>query len=156
MPSEGDLLSGLRDVIYPPEPSWWPPAIGWWLMLALVLALTAVSYQLLKILRQRSKTVKLMRRMESINLLDPHEASAQLSILMRRIAITRYPRETVAGLTGYAWLEFLDRSGDTDQFTKGPGKWLVSAPYSNNDGFEVESLVQVCQNWMKKAMKEAH
>ena len=38
----------------------------------------------------------------------------------------------MAGLTGERWLEFLDKSGDTDQFTCGPGRLLITAPYERH------------------------
>lgn len=33
----------LRDIHLPAEPSWWPPALGWWLLAVIVLTLLAVA-----------------------------------------------------------------------------------------------------------------
>ena len=50
-------------------------------------------------------------------------------MLVRRTALAVFPRETIAPLTGTAWLAFLDRSYGGDEFSQGAGRWLVSAPY---------------------------
>ena len=53
---------------------------------------------------------------------DP-QTLRQLSQLLREVALQSHPWEQVACLNGKRWLEFLDRTGDTTQFTKGPVKF---------------------------------
>jgi hypothetical protein len=56
-------------------------------------------------------------------------ASAELPTLIKRVALSAYPRERVASLTGEQWLAFLDQTGHTDAFTKGAGRWLARLAY---------------------------
>ena len=60
----------------------------------------------------------------------PNELAAQLSLLVRRTALAAFPREQIAPLSGAAWLAFLDRSSGGTEFSRGPGRWLASAPYA--------------------------
>jgi len=41
------------------------------------------------------------------------------------------PRAEVAGLTGDAWLAWLDRDLDEPRFRDGPGRKLLELPYRN-------------------------
>lgn len=143
-----DPLAQLRDVILPPDPLIWPPAIGWWLLLiGSVSALVGAAY-LVRLAYWRVHRKSLVKQVDALILLQPHQAVVELSVLMRRIAITRFSRKTVAGLSGDAWLEFLDDSGNTDQFTRGPGQVLVSAPYSGKAPDHISQLFDVCRNWV--------
>ena len=90
-----------------------------------------------------------VKEVDALTLLQPREAVVELSILMRRIAITRFPRNSVAGLSGEDWLQFLDQSGNTDQFTTGPGRALVSAPYSDLTPENLDPLFKICRDWAK-------
>ena len=61
--------------------------------------------------------------------LDRRNFAAALSVLLRRLALTRFPRERVAGLSGAAWLAFLDATGGGGAFARGPGLVLAELPY---------------------------
>ena len=49
------------------------------------------------------------------------DALAHMSVLLRRLALMRFPRQHVAALTGNAWLRFLDESGGNGRFTARAG-----------------------------------
>ena len=153
MPTDIDLLQDLRDVIPPLEPGFWPPAIGWWLVAILILILIAAIIYSIKLAIVRYSRHSIVQQIDKIAGLQPPQAIAELSILMRRVAITRYPRSAVAGLTGQAWLEFLDQSGNTNQFTQGVGRMLTIAPYSANKQFDLDSLREVCREWVKTVLQ---
>lgn len=144
-----DPLSQLRDVILPAPPDWWPPAFGWWLLLVAVIVALSVAIVTGRVLYRRYQSRSPLEDMDALVNLQPSKAVAELSILMRRIAITHYPRPEVAGLCGEDWLKFLDRSGNTNQFTRGPGRALVNAPYSTVLPESLEPLFNVCRDWVK-------
>lgn len=144
-------LAGLRDVIVP-EIGFWPPPLGWWLIAAaLVLAAFA---GILLVRRSYAASVRNMalRQLARLQSLAAHEAIIELSVLMRRAAMSAYPRQDIAGLVGQSWLEFLDYSGGTDQFTAGPGRCLADAPYAGRFDGDPAAAIDVCRNWIKQAL----
>ncbi|HWS27736.1 MAG TPA: DUF4381 domain-containing protein [Xanthomonadales bacterium] len=121
----------LRDIHLPPEPSWWPPAPGWWL-LAMVLCLLAwhLTRLGLRHWRARQRRLALVAEFDSVLTLSGSAVQlAAISQLLRRAARSSDP--AAASLVGSAWLEFLDRSADSDSapFSQGPGKLLLDGPY---------------------------
>ena len=47
-----DPLQQLKPLHLPPDPSWWPPAIGWWVLLIVLVILTGwILYRLTKFFR---------------------------------------------------------------------------------------------------------
>jgi hypothetical protein len=118
-------LERLHDVIVPGPVPWWPPAPGWLVVgVALVMIL---GWWLIRAIRYwQSNTY----RREAVALLDKIDGSgAELATLIKRVALSAYPRELVASLTGEQWLAFLDRTGRTDAFTTGAGRWLARLAY---------------------------
>ena len=119
-----DPLAELRDIVTPPPPSAWPWAPGWWILLILGLLLLSTSIWWFWRWRQRGRPRRLALR--QLAQLQQQEADPQtlrqLSQLLREVALQAHPWEQVACLNGKRWLEFLDRTGDTTQFTEGPGK----------------------------------
>jgi hypothetical protein len=118
-------LEHLHDLIMPVPVSWWPPAPGWLVVgAALVMIL---GWWLIRAIQYWQSNAY---RREALALLDNAGGSeAELATLIKRVALSAYPRERVASLTGEQWLVFLNRTGRTDAFTKGPGRWLARLAY---------------------------
>ncbi len=147
-----DPLAELRDIILPPDPSFWPPAFGWWVLtLLIILSVVLLIYSFRRLYTRfaRNSVVQIVTDLQNK---DSQTAVAELSILLRRVALTKFPRAQVAGLTGKKWLEFLDQSGETDQFTQGPGQLLVTAPYARQKVEDVQPLIDLCRAWVKKVL----
>ena len=95
-------LANLRDIVEPPPVPWWPPAPGWWLLLALaVTALGFVGYGRLRSWRRRA-----YRRTALAQVQRATHASDIASIL-KRAAMVSFPRSEVASLTGQDWCVWL-------------------------------------------------
>ncbi len=150
MPVDTSLLDQLRDIIPPPDPGIWPPAIGWWLLAIMMVLLPLGFRYLLNLMRQRHARQNITRDISQAATLQPEQAAIRLSILMRTVAMSRFPHSSVAGLTGEDWLNFLDSSGETDQFTQGPGRLLITAPYERHPACDIQSLTQVCMKWVTR------
>ena len=50
--------------------------------------------------------------------------------LLKRVALSAWPRDQIAGLVGSDWHRFLDRAAATDRFESGSGERLEQAAYA--------------------------
>jgi cbb3-type cytochrome oxidase subunit 3 len=164
-------LSQLRDIHLPAPISWWPPAIGWWLLLLLLIVLIAMAYWFY---RRRHKQQWRRDALTELQHLQQQQLSTKelvtaLSMLLRRVAITCFPREEAASLTGEKWLAFLDQTLDAKRSTKLPlpfggegggegvnkeisfqkyGRVLITAPYSATVDADAKELCALCERWI--------
>lgn len=144
----------LRDIHIPETIGWWPPAIGWWLLLALIPLLCFFVFWLYKkITRQTAvkSAKKLLAVIRQDNDSDDLHKLLQLSELLRRVAVSVAPRAQSAGLTGQAWLHYLDRSVKGSPFTEGVGRCLADTHFrkSTPDNLDIAALSRLCDEWLK-------
>lgn len=154
-----DPLAQLRDIHLPAEVSWWPLAPGWWILIVLGLALFAAGiYWLVKRWRAsvhkraaiRSLELSLTKYKRSKNNGASQDYISSFSETIRRVALVSFPQQQVASLTGNTWLDFLDQSGNTKEFSSGAGKVIAMGPYQENADFKPEELHKLGINWIKK------
>jgi len=124
----------LRDIHLPEPVSWWPPAPGWWLLLAAGIA--AIAFALYRRHRARGRRAALAAIDRIVADLeagaDAVESLRRMSIVLRRFAMSAAPEgdaRIVPGLVGRGWLEYLDEHGGGNAFREGPGRLLVDGPY---------------------------
>ena len=150
-------LSQLRDIHLPPPVGWWPPAPGWWLLLGAVVLLVLVILLLRRWRRQRRwrrearATIARLRQQHRQRPETGRHVVEQLSVLMRRVATTRFPAAEVASLSGEEWLAFLDsRLKQGTPFSGGAGRLLAEAPYRSQhvNIIELEQLLKLCEQWL--------
>ncbi|MGX2038666.1 DUF4381 domain-containing protein [Methylocaldum sp. MU1018] len=142
----------LRDIHLPDPIGWWPPAIGWWIVLAASLLLIAAAAWAIRRWRQSTVAKLALRELNALHA-DPTLATTEklkrLSALLRRASLSAYPREDVAGLTGEAWLEWLDRPLGRPRFSQGAGRVLLDTPYRPMGEADMDSLAALCRDWLK-------
>ncbi|MDH5300403.1 MAG: DUF4381 domain-containing protein [Gammaproteobacteria bacterium] len=147
----------LRDIHLPAEVSAWPPAIGWYLLAALVLLLIAAGW-LWRRWRQR-RAVHQLAQQELINIRQAfaqHNNAAQLasdvSTLLRRVCLLYFPREQVAGLQGQAWIDFLNQIHPV--FEAELAQFLLTAPYARQIPQFDLPLLDSTELWLKQLQKK--
>lgn len=134
----------LADIHLPESISLWPVAPGWWLLLVLFI-LAAAFLVLWKKSRSShrpldpTKKIKLLNSQAAKELKTisdaytkhgiAHTAVQQLSVFLRRYALSLYPRERVASLTDEQWLEVLDKLSNSEQYSKKFSELLTVVPY---------------------------
>lgn len=129
----------LRDLHLPDPVGWWPPAPGWWVLLALAaIAAVWLTLRWLEARRRQAPRRFALRRFKALCREyakdgDGVRLSRELSALLRRTMLAYAPRADVAGLTGERWLEFLDRGLDRPHFRDGDGRALLDWPYRRPD-----------------------
>jgi len=148
----------LRDIHLPPAPGWWPPAPGWWLLAAMLFAALAGYWWWRHRRRALSAVVAARREVARLRLaapqLGPSRLAQELSVLLRRAAISFYPRTAAAAITGEAWLRFLDQPLPGQPFTRGPGRLIAELPYRRTvSPEEAEPLLALCAQWVDAAAR---
>jgi hypothetical protein len=145
----------LRDIHLPDAIGWWPPAPGWWILAAVLVA--ALGVALISYLRHYRERAALKALRAVLALLDAGEEPAhclqQISMILRRFAMSMAERaDAVAGLTGERWLRYLDSRWEQAAFTSGQGRGLAVAPYAPPGRVrteEVAALGSLCVDWVK-------
>lgn len=129
----------LRDLHLPEAVGWWPLAPGWWVLIALLVV--GLGFLLRAWLRTRARGAARRYALKELHAIErqyeerrnPVEFGANLSELLRRTMLAYAPRHDVAGLTGDAWLQWLDQGLAQPVFSNGPGRQIVELPYKNPD-----------------------
>jgi len=150
-----DPLAALRDYHLPEAVGWWPPAPGWWLLTLLVLlAVLWLSLLLRRRWRRNAATRAARRELEQLRRRLTEDGDSgrflrELALLLRRFALTRFPRAEVAGLTGRAWLEFLERHSRDGGFLQGVGQVLLTGPYQAAPEYDASALALLAEGWIR-------
>ena len=147
-------IDGLRDIHLPDAISWWPPAIGWWILLALVIA--AIIF-IPKIYRRMTFTpLKKVASLTFNNIIERHKKNnddmrfiIETSQFLRQTAMSYYGREDVAQLTGEKWVQVLNDLTEQTHFNDELKQTLINAPYQKNSPIDVQHLIEVVKNWLK-------
>lgn len=152
----------LRDIHLPAPIGWWPPAPGWW---ALLILLTGIFLLLLWLWRKRQEQRQLdwfglakveLEHLQTRYRNEPLILVRELSVLLRRVAISLYGRERVAGLTGNAWLSFLDKTAGKNLFKDKFDNLLTEIPYRADAEAETRALIAAIHEWLKLQRGKGH
>jgi hypothetical protein len=159
-------LDRLHDIIAPAPVPWWPPAPAWYLVLGLLLSgvLVLAVRALVRWQRNRYRRealAELVRQEPALREPATRPAALRaLAELLKRAALTAFPREQVAGLTGPVWFEFLDRTARTTGFSQGSGAILERAAYDPRTAMALDEprtreLVSLVRHWLAHHRIEA-
>ncbi|OBS99407.1 hypothetical protein A9261_06480 [Vibrio tasmaniensis] len=147
----------LSPIITPSAPSWWPLAWGWWAVIITAIALIALVFFIVK-RRQKNQQAKnealaCLRNSQSSSALSPSAAQ----YIVRQAALSYFPREKVAGLSGDDWLTFLDAQLAKPLFAAKQSQWQQAlyqdtALMSDEQKKAQQQLVNDCETWLRKAL----
>jgi hypothetical protein len=151
----------LRDVHAPPFPDFWPPAPGWWIVTALVLGLLIfVSVRLYRHYRLHRQRRQVLASLEALSADYRADAAVgfvtEVSMLLRRVALRRFPRRQVAALFGADWCRFLDETGGGGAFSRGVGQVLADGPYASRVEVDPEGLTELARRWIRRNFGADH
>lgn len=159
-------LDNLHDIVAPPPVPWWPPAPGWWIVGAVIAYLVAWgavralhAWQQSRYRREALRALRGIER-EAASADARPQALRQLGELLKRTALSAWPREQVASLTGHAWWSFLDRTSNMHDFVDtGAGAVIEQAAYDDRaaagvDGRRFTELAISVENWIRRHRRE--
>jgi hypothetical protein len=135
-------LSNLRDIVVPPEVALWPPAPGWWILLAGGIAMAAIFAGMIVAWYRRNAY-----RRAALVALDTADAD-DISTILKRAALAAWPRAEVASLTGADWLAFLDRTVRSDVFTRGAGRDLETLAFGGAG--DKQAVLTAARRWIRR------
>lgn len=143
----------IRDIHLPEAIGWFPPAIGWWLVIIFVPIVSYFVIMLIQHLFQKTavkEARKLLQQLETNDALTSLEKLIELSSLLRRVAISLDSKENLGGLTGRAWLDYLDGSLKDAPFKNGIGRCLADAPYQKTlpPNVDLTALFDLAKTWL--------
>ena len=151
------LLEQLRDIHHPAEVSWWPMAIGWWIVLFIFLA--AGLFALWALFRSYKNN---RYRKQAIAELDAAWLQWQQSrdsaifvqsanaILKRTIAEASVHHNTTAqlNLSGEPWIQLLNQHCK-HPLPENPAQALANAGYKPNPVVDIPELHATVKNWIE-------
>lgn len=154
-------LPQLKDIHLPADPSIWPLALGWWLLLVLLLGIALWLFFAIRkythIKKHKRMLFDELTQLEKKLKLSPDKnLLAETNILLRRLALACYPDANVASLTGSGWLQFLDESGNTKDFSRGAGRILIDAPYRSGEleNYNGDEFIPLIRSWITKTIQK--
>ena len=98
-------LQDLHDIVLPQAPGIWPLAIGWWLLIAILIISAAF---LIKTLVNYSQQWKIKRL--AIAKLNTCKDCNDINQLIKQVAIHYCDDANISSLTGNNWVDFIDRN----------------------------------------------
>ncbi|HKI74149.1 MAG TPA: DUF4381 domain-containing protein [Pseudomonadales bacterium] len=154
-------LAQLKDIHLPAPVDAWPPAPGWFILAALIIAgVVGATWYVIHYWnanRYRREALQELERLRA-DYREANDTAAYLqayAALLKRTALTRYPRAAVANLTGEAWVDFLDRTARTDEFSMGAGQVLIQGNYQPRpeENVDVTRLHDIGRHWIRRHRK---
>ncbi len=148
-------LEQLKDIHLPAEVSPWPLSWAWWLMLLAAVCLIAAgifayhSYQKRNRIKRQALKELMTLQQNSCDLTALHQ-------LLKRVALSCFPRQEVASLQGADWLKFLDQQmtknkSNTRLFSNDAKFWLDNLYHAGDALQATETHFDTCRAWLKNA-----
>jgi len=160
-------IEQLRDIHGIRGVPWWPPGPGWWILAAVVLVLIILAWRFRTSIRLRIPPIPFLtvgswrwdaaRRLRDLRkraaVQDSKQTAAELSELIRRIAMARLGRDACAGLTGEDWLEWLHGNDPKNFDWPQQRKLLLDVPYAPpgelSPSVELMALIDAAYSWVE-------
>lgn len=135
----------LNDIQLPDPVSWWPPAIGWWLVLGLIIAIGMCIHWWVKRNRWKRSALK---QLNSVTLQNSQTCYYQINRLLKTVAIQRFGQQA-APLSGEKWLAFLDSKVKQPLFLPAI-KGFATAPDVPDAQLDAFHIKRIAEKWIRK------
>ncbi|MGO0306539.1 DUF4381 domain-containing protein [Endozoicomonas acroporae] len=156
-------LDQLRPNYLPDPVGLWPPAIGWWLLaligIALMVLVTVYGWRCWQKNRYRSEALLQARKIHADYQVHQslHRLANESNELLKRVALHAFPANKVAGLSGTSWCQFLADTGDMPDFLNHSAfnnhRYNPQIPLTPNHGTPDEmpaNVYKLTRQWIKR------
>lgn len=154
--SDSASLQNLNDIVVPGPVAWWPPAPGWYVLAVIFLAgLAWLAIRQWRRWRHNAYRRQALAELSSIREEGSPGRLQEVPELLKRTALSVWPRQSVAALSGAAWHRFLDESANMGQFCGDAGKTLDLLAYAGRDKRPLETMdagpvLDAAECWLKQ------
>lgn len=148
-------LEELRDIHLPQPIGWWPLAPGWYFLAALIILLIILAIFFLRRYYLNScakrEALALLKTYHNVYELDQNSqlSSAQVSELLKRVALSYFSRAEVASLQGDAWILFLNKTAKKLNFEEIRAE-LLEMPYQPRKDCDLTLLFNMAKQWISQ------
>ena len=144
-----DNLPELRDIHIPQDISNFPLGYGWLVILSIILG-SFLFYKIIRLAIVKSRKLYALRLVKNIPLTDVKKSASNMSEILRRICVYKYPEALV--LSGNDWIGFLNSKSKT-KLDGRTAELLVNAPYMPKDSKayneqDLANLKKFCLKWI--------
>lgn len=157
-----ELLNQLADIHLPEPVGLWPPAAGWWILVALLLAgLYFGGRKAIAAWRRRRFCAHALLELERIydefatneTGGDPDAVRLRyvnaLNSVLRRVALAHFPNAAVASLGGEDWLRFLRANGNCMSLDRELAAALSHGRFQPTISVDADSLHAFGREWIR-------
>jgi len=143
-------LGDFAEVVAPAPVDWLPQTVGWAILAALLgLYLARMAWRRLRRWyrdRYRREAWRALAALDG----DGEWFASEASALLKRTALAAFDRPRVAGLTGQAWVDFLNDCCGEAPFGPGVAEVIASGQYCGAplEGGQREALHAACERWI--------
>lgn len=153
-------LQNLNDIVMPANVGWWPLAAGWYVLSAIMLVLLAwYGFRSLRSWIDNRYRRAALRELQALaedihSGQNPDSSLRQLPGLLKRTALSAYPRKKVASLSGADWQRFLNSTLPAPAFSDSTAATLDLISYSTGglgsiEAERVTALVSASRTWLQ-------
>lgn len=148
-----DPLLQLRDIKTPTEVDWWPLDWGWWLLL--VVSMFALITLIVVIKRRIEFNKPRKEALRAIAAISEHDDNwpVQLNSLLKRTALSYFPKENISSLHSQQWRDFLLASCPKNSPAMSDGLTALHANLYRNSAQHTDFAVShdAVKMWIKNA-----
>ena len=148
-------LTPLKDLHIMAQPSWWPLAWGWWIIIA-GLIFVILCWMIIRRWWHNRPVIYAQNELKKIATLSTDlDFLHALSNLLKRVAILKFGREKIAPLTEEKWQDFLVKTAH-DVFTKQQAKQIAFSTYLAKLANRIDRNLFVLQarKWIQQVLKK--
>lgn len=122
----------LRDIHLPLPVGLWPLAPGWWIVISVALVILVFGLAVFYRHRRPSALKEALAKLDVLlgdADLSPIARNQGISLLLRQLAISTEGRDEIAGLSGQAWISWLEKKFSDEGLSDGMKHFLEQGPY---------------------------